>query len=271
MKYKISHSIEYLSINLADETELFSFFTTRSKGVSTGEYSSLNLGNTSDDDPDHVYQNREKLCNMMSIDIGNLIIPRQTHSSNVFIVDQSFLSLSKEERLQQLSDTDALITNVPEVCIGVTTADCVPVLIYDPIKRVVAAIHAGWKGTVGHIAAKTIEKMQQEFGCDPSLIVAAIGPSISVEKFEVGDEVAEIFESEGYDMNTISYRNPSTDKAHIDLWKANSIQLVEAGINTKNIKIAGICTYSNPDRFFSARRQTIHSGRMLGGGFIRKK
>lgn len=271
MKYKLSNNIEYLAINLADETELFSFFTTRSNGVSTGEYTSMNLGNTSDDDPSLVYQNREKLCNMMGVDFANLIIPRQTHSSNVFIVDQSFLSLSKEERLLRLNDTDALITNVPEICIGVTTADCVPVLIYDPAKRVFAAIHAGWKGTVGHIAAKTIEKMQQEYGCNPALMVAAIGPSISAEKFEVGDEVVERFESEGYDINTISYRNPSTGKAHIDLWKANSIQLVEAGINPKNVKIAGICTYSNPDRFFSARRQTIHSGRMLGGGFICKK
>lgn len=271
MKYIISYGIEYLAINIADEKELFSFFTTRNGGVSIGEYASLNLGNTSDDVAGYVYQNREKLCGMIGIDLSNLMIPRQTHGSNIRIIDQDILSLSKDEQAILLNDTDALITNVPEVCIGVTTADCVPVLIYDPVKRVFAAIHAGWKGTVGQITAKTIEKMQLQFGCNPSSMKAAIGPSISVEKFEVGDEVAEIFESEGYDMNTISYRNSSTGKAHIDLWKANSMQLEESGMNLKNIKIAEICTYSNPDRFFSARRQTIHSGRMLAGGFIRKK
>lgn len=113
--------------------------------------------------------------------------------------------------------------------------------------------------------------MQQQFGCNPLSMKVAIGPSISAERFEVGNEVAEKFELEGYDMNEISYRNPSTGKVHIDLWKANSIQLEQSGVNPNNIKIAGICTYSNPDRFFSARRQSIHSGRMLGGGFIRKK
>lgn len=271
MKYKVSHQIEYLDANLYKESDLFSFFTTRNLGVSAGEYASLNLGNTSDDDPGLVYENRQRLCNTIGIDVNCLVVPRQTHSANVRMINRDFLSFNKEDQSKYLNDTDALITNVPEICIGVTTADCVPVLIYDPTKQVFAVVHAGWKGTVGSIVQKTVKKMQEQLGGDPSTMLAAIGPSISVDRFEVGDEVAEKFESAGYNMSDISYRSSITGKVHIDLWKANSLQLEKSGLRAANIKIAGICTYSNPDKFFSARRQSIHSGRMLAGGFIRKK
>lgn len=271
MQYKITDNIEYLEVDLSNKEDLSAFFTTRNSGVSADAYSSLNLGNMSDDSLECVTENRKRLCCMLGVDINNLFVPRQTHSSNVCIIDKSFLSISETDRSQHLNDVDALITNVPEVCIGVTTADCVPVLIYDQSKKVFAAVHAGWKGTVANIVIRTIDQMQQHFDCDPSSMRAAIGPSISIDKFEVGDEVADRFRVEGYDMSDISFRNAESGKIHIDLWKVNSLQLESSGIKSENIKIAGICTYSNPAKFFSARRQTIHSGRMLAGGFIRKK
>lgn len=269
MKYRTSHHIEYLDVNLFDESKLFTFFTTRNSGVSTGEYGSLNLGNTSDDNIQLVRKNRELLCNMLDISSRNLIIPRQTHSANVLVVSSDFISLTEEEQAACLNNIDALITNIPEICIGVTTADCVPVLIYDPKQKVLAAVHAGWKGTVANIVGETVTKMQACFNCNSRDMLAAIGPSISIDCFEVGEEVVSKFADAGYNMSEISYRNMSTGKTHIDLWKANSIQLEKSGILARNIQIAEICTYSNPDKFFSARRQTIHSGRMLAGGLMK--
>lgn len=270
MKSKTLHHIEYLDVNLGNETALFSFFTTRRAGVSSGEYASLNLGNTSDDRPDLVIRNRELFSNTIGIRPENLFIPRQTHSNNVAVISSEFLLKDKVEQLKKLENIDALITNIPEVCIGVTTADCVPVLIYDTKQKVFAAIHSGWKGTVQKISSKTIDTMVSQFGCEPKNLVAAIGPSISMEKFEVGDEVVERFAVEGFYINDIAARNKQSGKMHIDLWKANVLILENSGIKSENIQVAAICTYSDPERFFSARRQSIHSGRMLAGGYIRR-
>lgn len=114
---------------------------------------------------------------------------------------------------------DALVTNIPGICIAVSTADCVPVLVYAPDKKVVAAIHAGWRGTVKQIVAKTIRCMADRYSCDPALMMAGIAPSISKEAFEVGEEVVDAFRETRVDMNRIMERNAQTGKAHIDLWR----------------------------------------------------
>ena len=157
---------------------------------------------------------------------------------------------------------DALITDRKGECLCISTADCVPVLCYDRKRKAIAAIHAGWKGTVARIVSKTLEAMAAEYGTQGEDIMACIGPSISLSAFEVGDEVYDKFRNEGFDMEQIAVRQ---DKWHIDLWKANRMQLEDFGVKPENIQTAGICTWTDNQDFFSARRQGIASGRILSG------
>lgn len=245
------------------------FITTTQGGISTGAYASLNLSPYSGDDADCVSENQERLADEINVSIDNLYIPYQTHNDKVAIIDNDFLQKSDFEKAKLLNGIDALITDQKDICIGVTTADCVPILIFDPVQHVLAAIHAGWKGTVVRIAEKTIEKMTEQFDSKPQDLVTGIGPCISQKHFEVGDEVVEAFIRAGFTIADIAYRNTESRKMHINLELANKLLLIEAGIDNKNIEIANLCTYSNPKLFFSARRQTINSGRILTGGVLK--
>ena len=193
-------------------------------------------------------------------------MPRQTHTANVQRIDTSFLSKSATEQVALLQDIDALITNLPQQCIGISTADCVPILIFDEVHHAIAAIHAGWRGTVSRIAQHAIQQMTLHYNTSPQHCKAIIGPSISVEAFEVGEEVVQQFLQAGFPHSIIS-RSPryATSRPHIDLWAANSWLLEEIGIPLSNIQIAGICTFSHADTFFSARKLGINSGRIFTG------
>lgn len=241
--------------------------TTKEGGTSSGNYEAMNLCNHSGDEDDKVNDNRRILMEKLNLPIDNLYIPFQTHEDKVALVDDKFLTLSGEEKKENLYGVDALITKEKQICIGVTTADCVPLIIYDPINHALGVAHAGWKGTVSHIGYKTVEKMVRAFSSTPSSLLVAIGPSISQEMFEVGDEVGDTFVKSGFHLEEIAYRKQDTGKLHIDLWKANLLSLLEAGIAREHIEIAGICTYKS-ENYFSARRQTIRSGRMFSGGVL---
>jgi len=248
---------------------LFQFSTTIAGGVSKETYTSFNLGPYSGDNPVYIAENRNRLANMLQVEAEKIFIPYQTHGEKILFIDNSFLKKTEEQKTSLLYGIDALITDQTDICIGVTTADCVPVLIFDPVLNILAVIHAGWRGTVNKLVIKTIEVMHEKLGCKPENLIACIGPSISPEFFEIGNEVVDLFYDEGFKMETISFKNPSTGKIHIDLWTANKLSVIEAGISVQNIEIAGICTYKNSGLFFSARRQGINSGRMLTGGVIR--
>lgn len=245
------------------------FTSTIAGGVSKDDYATFNLGMYSEDDIDCVAENRERLARILNIQEEDIIVPHQTHDDKVLIIDDTFLRKTDLEKVQMLNGVDALMTNQKNICIVITTADCVPVLIYDSEKRILAAVHAGWKGTVAKIVGKTVAKMIEAFGCNPDNLYVGIGPSISQKYFEVGNEVVDVFEKAGFPINEISYRNKETGKTHIDLQQANKLILIETGIPEENIEEADLCTFAHPDKFFSARRQTIHSGRMLTGGLIR--
>ena len=180
--------------------------------------------------------------------INPLALPRQTHSDNVCYVTHGC----------RPADTDAVYTDVPGVCLAVKTADCIPVLLYDKKLRSIAAIHAGWKGTVKRIVEKTIKAM----GSEGKNLSAIIGPGISLESFEVGEEVYQQFLDAGFPMQEIACQmsNAQTGikKWHIDLWKANQWILEQLGVT--DIHIAGIDTMTSP-LFYSARRETINTGR----------
>ena len=169
---------------------------------------------------------------------------------------------------EELEGYDAFITYLPGVAIGVRTADCVPVLLYDPVKRVVAAVHAGWKGTVLHISQVAITAMVQQFGCHPAHLKVAIGPAIGPDSFQVGEEVAVRFKEAGFPMDAIwSFRGAGTGEPmsgghHIDLFRANRWQLEQAGVPAGNIQVCGIDTYTT-SAYYSARREGVQCGRII--------
>lgn len=256
--------------NLTQFSEIVHFTTTRQGGVSSGNYASLNLSEYARDNSDDVAKNRHLLADFLQIKPAQIIVPFQTHGDTIKLIPADFFDLDEPEKANFLYGVDALITNFSDFCIGVTTADCVPILLYDPINKVVAAIHAGWRGTVQRIVEKTVGKMQEHFSSNPAEIFAAIGPCIGKETYEVGQEVVEAFVENGFPMELISFFNEKTEKFHIDLVKANEYLLQKSGLHSNRIETANVCTYTNSDTFFSARKSGIHSGRMVTGIMLKE-
>lgn len=223
-------------------------------------YSGINLCDYTGDDIFHINYCRESLCELMGIELNKLIMPRQTHSARAEGVDDDFLVQTDKDRSERLQGVDALVSTVPGVAIGVNTADCVPIVLRDANKGIIAVAHAGWKGTVAAIVKNTVE-MMEALGAEAKDIEVAIGASICQDCFEVGDEVVLQFSEAGFPINDICRRNPLTKKAHIDLWKANVWLLENCGVKAENIVVSGNCTRCNPERYFSARRLGINSGR----------
>ncbi len=194
----------------------------------------------------------------LGFQLEDLALPRQVHSDNV-------LWMHEPGRPEA---TDAVITDQPGLPVCVKTADCIPVLLYDTRQRIVAAVHAGWRGTVSRIVQKTVRQMHP---LDPKDLHAIIGPGISLQQFEVGDEVYEAFFAAGFPMERIARRFPSSNGKeawHIDLWDANRFLLQELGVD--DIFIEGTCTRTSED-FYSARRETINTGRNYNGIVIKMK
>ncbi len=251
--------------NLSEYSKVKNYISTKKGGVSKDEYSSLNLSINSGDNLQNVQYNRKLLANYLGISDGHLIFANQIHGNRTLIIDHQFIESDNKAREKCLAGIDALITNIPGIALNVLTADCVPILLYCPTKHVIAAIHAGWRGVVTMIVQKTIDNMVNLFDCDPSRMIAGIGPSISIDNFEVGDEVTAQFANAGFDIEHISYLNASSLKRHFDLQKANKQLLIDRGLSEKNIETINTCTFTNNDIFFSARRQGILSGRQAAG------
>lgn len=190
-----------------------------------------------------------------------VLTARQVHGSKVAVID------SRHGYRENLEGYDALITNLP-IAIGVRTADCIPVLLYDPVRRAVAAIHSGWKGTVQKIVSGTILKMSMEYGTVPSDLRAVIGPGIGLDNFQIGEEVSQFFKEAGFPFNLVWRWDGVPDEAsmkgghHIDLKAANRWLLERAGLKPENILCSDICTYSDI-RFHSARREGYKCGRNI--------
>ena len=249
-------------------TQVTAFSTTRNGGVSKGDYASMNCTPYTGDDIEAVQRNQQLLCTALHIEKEQLIIPYQTHSVNTLVIDKEFLQQNAEKRNEQLQNIDALITQEKGVCLCVSTADCTPILLYDRKQQVIAAIHAGWRGSVNYIVRKTLEQMNRLYNTQGEDIFAAIGPCIGFDAFEVGDEVYDAFKQNDFPMEYISGWKPETHKWHIDLQMANSVQLIDFGVPTEQIDICDICTFTHYEKFFSARRLGIKSGRILSGIFI---
>ena len=236
------------------------FVSGRSGGVSPAPFDSLNLSFSAGDAAENVIENRRRLAFSIGISPENLVFVSQCHSNEIILVNNKADAEGKK--------ADALLTNVPGICLCVMGADCVPVLAYDPQKKVAAAIHAGWKGTVASITSKTLEAMQLHFGCRMQDVKIGIGPSISQDKYEVGKEVYNLFKSNFGAADLIFKYNAETAKYFPDLWLANKMQAMQLGVKESNIEIAEICTFSNPNEFFSARFFKNQTGRFAAGILI---
>jgi polyphenol oxidase len=251
-------------------------FSTREGGVSSiyGE-SSLNLGWTKDDDPASVAENRRRFLSECCGDAPGetdfqMVTLKQVHSGLVLPIRQEDEVL--EGKLQTADgkavlECDGSITDVPGVMLGIQTADCVPVLVADVEKRVVAAFHAGWRGTVAKIVEHGIDQMQMEHGSRPEDLIAAIGPSIGACCYAVGDEVRSGFGAQfGYAEEL--FRTADAGTMHLDLWEANRRQLLVAGVSSERITVVEECTACTRNergerRYFSHRADHGFAGRMM--------
>jgi polyphenol oxidase len=240
-----------LTSSLLEDEGLIAFFTTRDLPLKTGERADL---------IEEVENNKRLVCQELGIGQENLIIPQQTHSDNVFIAK------CKMQNAKCYENTDALITNEQNTALALNFADCVPILFYDSIQKVVAATHAGWRGTAAQIAPKTVQKMVEEFSCKPSDIIAAIGPAIGKCCFEVkGDVLAQLAQS----INTLSAVGVETptycrdsniiSDNHADLKLINKLQLLACGL--EKIDVCEYCTSCQNELFFSYRREQGNTAR----------
>lgn len=257
MKYKIFKPYEDRMIAFSTSRE--GYFKNNTEGVSEGQYGRLNLCHYVGDNPEHVRINRQLFCQYHNIEPNNLFIPRQTHTNNVKCVSET----------DDFEETDGLISDIKGSCIGINTADCLPVLIYDPTHHAAATLHAGWRGLMGRIVTKGIEMMKREFGSAASDLLCAVGPAISAEIYEVGDELKPQFANAGFPIEEIFIDRADWAKSHLDLKVAVRFELLDNGIAEQNIEISDICTFRNSDMFFSARKLGINSGRIFSGIFLK--
>lgn len=209
------------------------------------------------EESDKIIANRNRLSKLLdSEEPLHYIVADQTHSDNITVITRQ-----ETKGWESLSDAieacDALITDVKGVMLTILTADCVPILLYDTQKEVVAAVHAGWKGTKAQIVSKTVQKMREVYGCDPKEIIAGVAPSIGRCCYEVGEEVAAYFSDipEGF--------TPAGHKYMLDLPFINKQQLLDVGLQEENIEMSHLCTACNVDRFFSYRKEQGCSGRFM--------
>lgn len=209
-------------------------------------YDGFNACHYTGDASDHIAQCRRELADYFGVDASRLIIPRQTHSVSVATIDR----IPFEGNLEEV---DALVTALPDVVLAIHTADCVPLVMADNDAGVIAAVHAGWRGAVGGIVLNALDRMIA-LGAKPESIHAAMGPCICGECFEVGEEVAGQFPDD-----CVARRGG--EKPRVDLARFVAGQLAERGVAAENIYMPIACSRCNPDRFFSARRLGVNSGR----------
>ena len=224
-------------------------FSTRLGGVSTGAFSSLNLGLQRGDDLANVVENYRILGAVVGFSPEQTVFTRQTHTDIVRVVDKTNAGEGLFREVEP--ECDALVTNVPGLALCVFTADCTPILLHDPVTGAVGAAHAGWRGTVAGIAAKTVEAMVREYGAKPGDIRAAIGPNIGGCCFETGTDVPEALRGI-LGQEAEAFIRPKGEKYLVDLKGANQKILEHAGVT--QVELSDSCTYCRPDRFWSHRR-----------------
>lgn len=228
-------------------------FSTRLGGVSEGWYSSLNFSFTRGDEESAVRENFRRMGESLGVKCEDMVFSQQTHTTNVRVVTEEDRGMGIMRPLEY-QNVDGLVTNVPGICLVTFYADCVPLYFLDPVKKVIGLSHSGWRGTVGKIGKVTVDLMKQQYGCNPADILAAVGPSICQDCYEVSEEVIEKFRENFHQKywEDLFYKKEN-GKYQLDLWKANEIVFAESGILPEHMAVTNVCTHCNSDLLYSHR------------------
>jgi hypothetical protein len=253
MPFHQPDSVRYYQFDLLGDSPVTHAVFTRQGGVSGGQWASLNVGLTVGDDPENVFENRKLSFRAVGQQIESLSDSWLVHGTDVFVYDSP-----RPLDQKYPPKVDIILTDKPDVSLFMRYADCVPILLYDPIKNAIGLAHAGWKGTVRQVGRAAVEAMSVRYGSDPADILAMIGPSIGPDKYEVGEEVIEAVEN-AFGSDAPGLLPKYNESTHFDLWKANRLGLANAGVN--HIEVAGICTGENVDDWFSHRVERGKTGR----------
>lgn len=241
-------------------------FSTRFGGVSEGCLSSMNLSYTRGDKTENVDENFRRIADVMGRDVSQIVLTYQTHTTNVRYVgrEDGGKGILRE---RDYTDVDGFVTDVPGITLGAFFADCVPLYFVDPVKRAIGLCHSGWRGTVGKIGQEVIHKMQALFGSDPGDILAAVGPSICQNCYEVSEDVAgQFMEAFCLEESDPMLLPRGGGKYLLDLWEANRRVLLGGGICEEHISVAQVCTCCHPDVLFSHRASQGKRGNL--GAFL---
>lgn len=260
--------VEYLTFPILNRTGIVRhMFSTRMGGVSKGIYSSMNLSFQRGDSEEAVNENYRRIAKTLGCHISDIVCSAQTHTVNIRIADDADRGKGIIYE-KDYTDIDGLITNVKGIVLATFYADCVPLFFVDTKRKAIGLAHSGWRGTIGRMGLHMIEAMGKEYGTRPEDVTAAIGPSICKDCYEVSADVAEKFMKEFHksvQSEKILY-DKGSGKYMLDLWKANEIILLEAGILPEKLQITDICTCCNPEYLFSHRAS--HGKRGNSGAFL---
>lgn len=243
--------LEYLVFPKLEETGVVEhLFTTRTGGVSSGIYSTMNLSFSRGDDPECVRENYRRIGEVLGTDPEHMVASKQTHTTNIHLATEADLG-NGITGPSAYDDVDGLATDIPGIALATFYADCVPLYFVDPVKKAIGLAHSGWRGTVAGMGACMVQFMREHFHSDPKDLIAAIGPSICVDCYEVSEEVAEQFR-EGFPEDVLR-PGKAEGKYQLDLWKANESILLKAGILPEHLTVTDVCTCHNPEYLFSHR------------------
>lgn len=246
-----ANGIKYVASPLLQGKPVVHGFLTRVGGVSSGAYESMNFDGRDTDTAANVERNRALFHAAFGVDQGRLVTVSQVHGKEVLVI---------EGRLPDTPvEADAIVTAQSGVAIGMMTADCQPVLLYDPVNKAVGAVHAGWKGAALGIVVETVLKMAEMYGTDPSGLVASVGPCIGPCCYKVGWNVLDEYMARHREADCFKEK----DGLRMDITLANTLQLLGVGVRKENISDDAICTACNPELFFSYRKDGGRTGRQL--------
>lgn len=252
LEEKVVNGVPLLTYPLLERTNVVKHgFSTRLGGVSTGDCATMNISTTRGDTPEAVEENKRRLAGALGVKVEDFTFTYQTHTTNVAVVRE-------EDRGTRFMETDGMVTNVPGICLVTFYADCVPLYFVDPVKKVIGLSHSGWRGTVHKMGKVTVEKMTEVYGTNPADVVAAVGPSICRDCYEVSEDVIAKFRDsfEECHWQQLFYQKEEQREAgkyQLNLWKANELVLKEAGIPKDQIAVTNLCTHCNPNVLFSHR------------------